>query len=62
MTKKDYEVLAKVMRDSRVEYSAAPQQTIVTEQWERTLGELVKALQKDNPNFKPNKFRKACGQ
>ena len=56
-TKQHYEVIADAMAKSRPEYNPfydTPQDRDV--QWNDDLQALVELFEKDNPNFKPDKF------
>ena len=55
MTKKDYELLAKAISDSR--HAAA----MFPSHWSETfIIILSQKLKEDNPNFDPERFKEAC--
>ena len=55
MTKKDYEIIAKVLREES--RHTACEKTIVA----GIANRLAVAMLRDNPSFKPARFLKACG-
>jgi len=59
MTRKDYQLIADVIKATAANRPATPQG------WTPTLRALALSLsvelKKDNPNFKPEYFMKACG-
>ncbi len=56
MTKKDYVMLAKVIRN--LDWAREGKGQLVIEE---LVTKLVPELQADNPNFNANRFREACG-
>jgi hypothetical protein len=64
MTRKDYEKIAKVFRDTVAYiYEDVNPYHRREEIWglEHLQDRMVEMLGADNPNFKPDTFRKACG-
>lgn len=57
MTKKDFEMIAKVLRDSKPDCCEAEER----EQWSDVVFNFMKCLQKTNPRFDWKRFLAACG-
>jgi len=56
MTRKDYELIASALNDSKDLHAQASRDTI-----RKIVDLLIPKLTQDNPNFDVNKFKKACG-
>lgn len=63
MTRKDYELIARALRSSRLHLPAMDPQYRVgaKDQWETTVEEVADELERENPRFDRNKFLIACG-
>jgi len=62
MTRKDYELIAKIMRDTRPTADSGDHYHNVgtMDEWLYVIETAVLAFHADNPKFQPDRFRKAC--
>lgn len=61
MTRKDFELIAAAIRDSRPHAYGAPHERVETVQFDRTATEVAIALSETNPRFDRGRFLAACG-
>lgn len=61
MTRKDYELIAGVLKELKREWSTDPYMQGAFAQWQRTVHEFTSALATTNPAFDPMRFARACG-
>jgi hypothetical protein len=61
MTKKDFELIARALRDARPGGNVARAEPNVMMQWTATVMRISAALMDTNPRFDAERFRKACG-
>ena len=67
MTKKDYELIAKVLKDAQATYEDiysddTPRRTASLTALGHVVSRLTEELAIDNPRFTPRLFAQACGQ
>lgn len=66
MTKKDYELIARVMAVKYRDIGGSSNAMLIGSRlaemclWEQIREDLVLALHADNPKFQPDRFRSAC--
>lgn len=61
MTKKNYVLIAKSLRDSRPELPFSDSQYVAKKQWSITVENIAHDLAKDNERFNRQVFLRACG-
>ena len=62
MTKKDYVLITRVLRDSRPfgDYDRSPEEYVILRKWKKICENFVCELLEDNTRFNANKFLTAC--
>jgi len=60
MTRKDYELIAKVLREERPEKNGNIHYDVEIEKWGMIVIRFSQYLSRENERFSPEKFREAC--